>query len=255
MLVQGRNGKFIQSVAAIAVLASPLISLLSFAAYDSIYDRSPSTETILNHRNRRLPPPPKNIKSNNFNPAERFEVALDRSETAVSLSETVDSGSNSSTYEVMLGTNRKIRDKSVSLGVVSGGASGVVGARAEVKIDPVWIGAQFGSGVDYMSWGVGVRRYLFPQLVILPFVDLRYSEWLLKETNDTSADYPFPAYATKKFFENSFEKQTARLLSPGLGMAYLGRDGYSVEVGAQYAYSLQLNQGAILGSLGLVKYF
>lgn len=250
MLVQGRYGFIFKGL-----LFQILVATAGHAAFSSIYDRSPNTETILNRRNRKLPPPPTNIKSNNFNPSERFEVALERSETAVSLSESVDEGSTSSTYEVMLGTNRKIRDKSVSLGVVGGGSSGVVGVRAEVKLEPVWIGAQFGSGVDYTSWGVGARKYLFPQLLILPFIDIRYSEWMLKQTSDTSAEYPFPAYATKKFFENSYEKQTARLLSPGLGMAYLGRDGFSVEVGAQYLYSMKLEQGALLGSFGLVKYF
>ncbi|MEZ4814128.1 MAG: hypothetical protein R3A80_02840 [Bdellovibrionota bacterium] len=235
-----------------------LLSLLgpeAFAAFNSIYDRSPDTEDILNHRNRRLPPPPKNIKSNKFNPSERFEVALERSEAVVTLSDSEEEGSSSSSYEVLLGTNRKIRDKSVSLGVVGGGSSGVVGVRADVKIEPVWLSAQLGTGGDYMTWGVGARKYLFPRLRFLPFLDVHYSEWLLKEADSTAADYPFPAYATKKFFENSYEKQTARLLSPGLGVAYLGRDGLGVELGAQYLYSLQLEQGAVLGSLGLVKYF
>lgn len=249
MLVQGSK----------RIISGPLFLLLTlastqaYAAFNSIYDRSPDTEDILNHRNRKLPPPPRNIKSNNFNPSERFEVALERSETAVSLSD--ESSSSSSSYEVLLGTNRKIRDKSVSLGVVSGGVTGVLGAKAEVNIDPVWVSGTFGTGVDYTSWGVGVRKYLFPRLAVLPFLDIRYSEWLLKEADSVGADYPFPAYASKKFFENSYEKQTARLLSPGLGMAYMGRDGLGFEVGAQYSYSLQLDQGAILGSLGLVKYF
>lgn len=250
MLLQGRKISFKNPVFIVFALASINLE----ASFNSIYDRSPDTEDILSHRNRRLPPPPKNIKSNNFNPSERFEVALERSETAVSLSDDTE-GSSSSSYEVLLGTNRKIRDKSVSLGVVGGGVAGVLGAKAEVNIDPVWVSGTFGTGVDYTTWGVGVRKYLFPRMVVLPFLDIRYSEWLLKEADSVGADYPFPAYATKKFFENSYEKQTARLLTPALGMAYMGRDGLGFELGAQYAYSLQLDQGAILGSLGLIKYF
>lgn len=253
MLVHGRLRFIAQGFFALSAISTTWAANV-VADYKSIYDRSPDTEDILSHKNRRLAPPPRNIKSNNFNPEERFEVALERSETAVSLSDSSES-SSSSGFEVLLGTNRKIRDKSVSLGVASGGVTGVLGAKAEVNVDPVWLSATFGTGVDYMSWGVGVRKYLFPEFALLPFVDLRYSEWLLKESTDTNAAYPFPAYATKKFFENSYEKQTARLLSPGLGMAYLRRDGFGFELGAQYLYSLQLDQGAVLGSFGLVKYF
>jgi hypothetical protein len=246
-----KNGFF--GVALLTVSLAPIAH-----AYESIYDRSPSTEDILNHRNRKLEPPPKNIKSDRFDPSERFEVALARSENAVSLSTTEDAQSSSSGYEVLLGTNRKIKDKSVTLGVIGGGLSGLLAVRGEFTIPsiiPVWLSAFIGSGVDYTTWGFGVRKYLFPRLAILPFVDLRYSEWLLKQADSADAAYPFPAYATTKFFKNSYAKQTARLVSPGLGMAYLGHEGYSLEVGAQYSWAVDADQGALLGSLGLVKYF
>ena len=250
-----RTGTF--TLSTLATLSLLLLTLTQqLHAYDSIYDRSPSTEDILNHRNRKLAPPPRNIKSDRFDPSERFEVALERSENAVSLSDReVVQGSSSSNYEVLLGTNRKIRDKSVSLGVMGGGLAGVVGAKLDVALRPIWLSGTIGSGVDYMTWGMGIRKYLFPKLAFLPFLDLRYSEWMLKQASSTDAEYPFPAYATKKFFENAYEKQTARLLSPGLGMAYMGRDGFGVELGAQYSWSVDIEQGAVLGSLGLVKYF
>ncbi len=249
MIRQGRAFvSFTVVCAAFAALLTPTAQALT-----SIYDRGPNTEDILNRRNRKLAPPPKNIKSDRFDPSERFEVALQRSESAVSLTETYDSSGPS--FEVLLGTNRKIRDKSVSLGVMGGGVSGLVGARAEFSLPPVWLSAQLGSGVDYSTWGLGVRKYLFPRLAFLPYFDLRYSEWSLKQADDPNVEYPFPAYATAKFFDNAYEKQTARLFSPGLGMAYMGRDGFGMEIGAQYLYSFNVEQGALLGSLGLVKYF
>jgi hypothetical protein len=127
-----RTGTFtLSTLATLSLLSLTLTQQLH--AYDSIYDRSPSTEDILNHRNRKLAPPPRNIKSDRFDPSERFEVALERSENAVSLSDReVVQGSSSSNYEVLLGTNRKIRDKSVSLGVMGGGLAGVVGAKLDV---------------------------------------------------------------------------------------------------------------------------
>lgn len=212
---------------------------------------------ILDRRNRRLAPPPRTIKSDRFDPSERFEVALERSETAVSISDEVTpvDGTGVSNYEVLLGSNKKIRDKSVSLGVMSGGSSGVVGGRLEVAIQPIWLSAQIGSGFDYSSWGMGLRKYLFPKLSFLPFFDLKYSQWTLKRSTDANASYPFPTYATKKFFANAYEKQTAYFLSPGLGMAFLGNQGFGLELGAQYLWNFNVEQGALLGSLGLVRYF
>lgn len=216
----------------------------------------PNLTEILSHKNRKLEPPPRNIKSDRFDPSERFEVALQRSETAVAITKD-DSSEDSmgSRYQVLLGTNRKIADKTVSIGVLSGGSSGLVGGRIDFSVDPFWVSASVGSGVDYSSWGLGVRKYLFPRLAVLPFVDIRYSEWLLKKANDQRADFPYPQYATKSFFSNPFDKQTAHLVSPGLGMAYIGKDGFGLEVGAQYTWSFDMEQGAVLGSLGLVRYF
>jgi hypothetical protein len=216
----------------------------------------PNLTEILSHKNRKLEPPPRNIKSDRFDPSERFEVALQRSETAVAITKD-DSSEDSmgSRYQVLLGTNRKIADKTVSIGVLSGGSSGLVGGRIDFSLDPFWVSASVGSGVDYSSWGLGVRKYLFPRLAVLPFVDIRYSEWLLKKANDQRADFPYPQYATKSFFSNPFDKQTAHLVSPGLGMAYIGKDGFGLEVGAQYTWSFDMEQGAVLGSLGLVRYF
>ena len=216
----------------------------------------PNLTEILSHKNRKLEPPPRNIKSDRFDPSERFEVALQRSETAVAI--TKDDASDDSVgsrYQVLLGTNRKIADKSVSVGVLSGGSSGLVGGRIDFSLTPFWVSASVGSGVDYSSWGLGIRKYLFPRLAVLPFVDIRYSEWLLKKANDQRADFPYPQYATKSFFSNPFDKQTAHLVSPGLGMAYIGKDGFGLEVGAQYTWSFDMEQGAVLGSLGLVRYF
>lgn len=216
----------------------------------------PNLTEILSHKNRRLDPPPRNIKSDRFDPSERFEVALQRSETAVAITkDDSDEESIRSRYEVLLGTNRKIADKNVSVGVLSGGSSGLVGGRIDIALAPFWVSASMGSGVDYSSWGLGVRKYLFPRLAVLPFVDIRYSEWLLKKSHDQRADFPYPQYATKSFFSNPFDKQTAHLVSPGLGMAYIGKEGFGLEVGAQYTWSFDMEQGAVLGSLGLVRYF
>jgi hypothetical protein len=216
----------------------------------------PNLTEILSHKNRKLEPPPRNIKSDRFDPNERFEVALQRSETAVAITkDDFSDDSNSSRYQVLLGTNRKIADKTVSIGVLSGGLSGLVGGRIDFSLAPFWVSASVGSGVDYSSWGLGIRKYLFPRLAVLPFVDIRYSEWLLKKANNQRADFPYPQYATKSFFSNPFDKQTAHLVSPGLGMAYVGKDGFGLEVGAQYTWSFDMEQGAVLGSLGLVRYF
>jgi hypothetical protein len=38
-------------------------------------------------------------------------------------------------------------------------------------------------------------------------------------------------------------------------MAYIGKEGFGLEVGAQYTWSFDMEQGAVLGSLGLVRYF
>jgi hypothetical protein len=216
----------------------------------------PNLTEILSHKNRKLEPPPRNIKSDRFDPSERFEVALQRSETAVAVTrDGSDEESLNSRYQVLLGTNRKIADKSVSIGVLSGGSSGLVGGRIDFSLPPFWVSASVGSGLDYSSWGLGIRKYLFPRLAVLPFVDFRYSEWLLKKANSQRADFPYPQYATKSFFSNPFDKQTAHLVSPGLGMAYIGKDGFGLEVGAQYTWSFDMEQGAVLGSLGLVRYF
>ena len=183
---------------------------------------------------------------------------MERSETAVSISDEVtpvDGSNSSANYEVLLGSNKKIRDKSVSLGVISGGIGGLVGGRVDVQLAPIWLSAQIGSGVDYSSWGFGLRKYFFPKLAVLPFLDLKYTQWALKASNDQNASYPFPNYATKKFFKNSYEKQTSYFLSPGLGVSFLSNDGLGLELGAQYLWSINVEQGAVLGSLGLVRYF
>jgi len=241
----------------ILLVAGHANSLFSSQVLDTEGAKAPNISAILNKENRKLPPPPRSIKSDVFNPEERFEVALERSESAVALSgEEENSPSASSSLRVLLGTNKKIRDKSVSLSVMGGGLSGLVGMRADVAIEPIWLSGQIGSGVDYTTWAMGVRKYLLPTLSFLPFIDLKYTEWFLKKSEQgTAAEYPFPTYATEKFFENPYEKQTARLISPGLGMALLGKDGFGMELGAQYLWSFDVNRGALLGSLGLVKYF
>jgi hypothetical protein len=133
-----------------------LAIFILFNLSTSLYSAEvPNLTEILSHKNRKLDPPPRNIKSDRFDPSERFEVALQRSETAVAITkDDSDEESIRSRYEVLLGTNRKMADKNVSVGVLSGGSSGLVGGRIDLALAPFWLSASMGSGVDYSSLGL-----------------------------------------------------------------------------------------------------
>ncbi|MCB0378800.1 MAG: hypothetical protein KDD33_09930 [Bdellovibrionales bacterium] len=153
--------------------------------------------------------------------------------------------------------------RKVAVGVLAGGAYGVLGGTLALHFHPQWsVDMGYGGGTHFQSYGMRVKRLLLTSSPLNPYLAVGFSRWQRGNSRPFNSKDVSPGFVGDKFMSPADRENfriDERLIHGALGLQYVFTDGALVGYGIALEALLLIDSEDFLtvptASLGLNYFF